>query len=83
MGRTTKTIYVSLPPEMIEEIERLAKAEKKSKSQLFRDAFSVYAEVQRERRWQSARRAGARAASRLKVTSEADIDRLIHEARGV
>lgn len=83
MGRTTKTMTVSLPPEMVKEVERLAAIEKKSKSQLFRDMFAVYEEMQREKRWQNARSAGKRAFKRLNITSEEDIDRLIHEVRGV
>ena len=83
LGRTTKTMTVSLPPEMVKEVERLAAIEKKSKSQLFRDMFAVYEEMQQERRWQNVRRAGTRAVKRLGITSEEDIDRLIHEVRGV
>ncbi len=83
LGRTTKTMTVSLPPEMVKEVERLAAVEKKSKSQLFRDMFTVYEEMQREKRWQNARAAGKRAFKRLNITSEEDIDRLIHEVRGV
>lgn len=83
MGRTTKTMSVSLPPEMVKEVERLAAIEKKSKSQLFRDMFELYEEMQRERRWQNVRQAGSRAAKRLGITSEEDIERLIHEVRGV
>jgi len=74
---------VSLPPEMVKEVERLAAIEKKSKSQLFRDMFELYEEMQRERRWQNVRQAGSRAAKRLGITSEEDIERLIHEVRGV
>lgn len=83
LGRTTKTMSVSLSPEMVKEVERLAAIEKKSKSQLFRDMFEVYEEMQRERRWQNVRRAGTRAAKRLGISSEEDIERLIHEVRGV
>ncbi len=83
LGRTTKTMTVSLPPEMVKEVEKLAAVEKKSKSQLFRDMFTVYEEMQREKRWQNARAAGKRTFKRLNITSEEDIDRLIHEVRGV
>lgn len=83
LGRTTKTMCVSLPPEMVKEVERLAAIEKKSKSQLFRDMFTLYEEMQQERRWQNVRRAGTRAAKRLGISSEEDIDKLIHEVRGV
>src|SRR5881296_3252752 len=37
-----KGITVSLPPDMARQFERLAKAEAKNKSQLFRDMIRVY-----------------------------------------
>lgn len=83
LGRTTKTMSVSLPPEIMKEVERRARIERKSKSQLFRDMFEVYEEMQRERRWQNARRAGKRAFKRLNITTEEELDRIIHEVRGV
>ena len=42
MGRTTKTLTVSLPPQIYEEIERLARLERKTKSELFRDMVKLY-----------------------------------------
>lgn len=83
LGRTTKTLTVSLPPEMVKEVERLASIENKSKSQLFRDMLALYEETATERQWQNVRRAGKRAVKRLGITSDDDIDRLIHEVRGV
>jgi len=66
----------------MKEVERRAKIERKSKSQLFRDMFSAYEEMQRERRWQNARQAGKRAFKRLNITSEEELDRILHEVRG-
>lgn len=83
MGRTTKTMTVSLPPEIMQEMERLARIERKSKSQLFRDMFTAYEKMQREKRWQNARQAGKLAFKRLNITSEEELDRIIHEVRGV
>ncbi|MHB8176637.1 MAG: ribbon-helix-helix protein, CopG family [Thermoleophilia bacterium] len=82
LGRTTKTMTVSLPPEIMKEMERRARIERKSKSQLFRDMFAAYEEIQREKRWQNARAAGKRAFKRLNITSEEELDRIIHEVRG-
>lgn len=82
LGRTTQTMTVSLPPEIMKEVERRARIERKSKSQLFRDMFTAYEELQRERRWQNARSAGKRAFKRLNITSEEDLDRILHEVRG-
>jgi metal-responsive CopG/Arc/MetJ family transcriptional regulator len=82
MARNTKTLTVSLPPQLFEEVERLAEQEQKTKSELFRDMLRVYEDFLDERRWRRVRRRGAESARKLGVTTEADIERLVHEARG-
>lgn len=82
-GRATKTITVSLPPQMAKEVDRLAKAEKKTKSQLFRDMLAVYQETRMEKDWERLRRLGKETAEKAGITSEEDLDRIIHEVRGV
>jgi len=42
MGRITKVIGFSVPPALAEEIEQVAKAERRTKSELFREMFRVY-----------------------------------------
>jgi hypothetical protein len=51
-------------------------------SELFRDMLRVYEDFLDERRWRRLRRTAADTAMRLRITSEADIERLVHEARG-
>ncbi|MDI6689686.1 MAG: ribbon-helix-helix protein, CopG family [Actinomycetota bacterium] len=83
MGRVTKTLTISLPPQVFEEVERLAKQERKTKSELFRDMISVYEDYLDEKRWRRLRRLGRETAKRLNITSEEDIEKLVHEARGI
>ncbi len=83
MARTTKTLTVSLPPQLYEEVERIAKQEQKTKSELFRDMLLVYEDFLDNRRWRRLRRTGTESAKKLGVKTEADIERLVHEARGV
>lgn len=83
MARATKTLTVSLPPQLYEEVERIAKQEHKTKSELFRDMLRVYEDFLDERRWSRLRRTGTESAKKLGVKTEADIERLVHEARGV
>ena len=83
MGRTTRTLTISLPPRLYEEVERLAREENKTKSELFRDMVRVYEDFLDERRWRRVRRRGAESARELGVKTEADVERLIHEARGM
>ena len=83
MGRTTKTLTVSLPPQIYEEIERLARLERKTKSELFRDMVKVYEEHLDEERWKKLRRLGRATAGKYRLSSERDIEKLVHEARGI
>ncbi len=81
MGRSTKTLTVSLPPRIYEEVARLAEQENKTKSELFRDMVRVYEDFLDERRWRRLRRTGTDSAKRLGLESEEDIEELIHEVR--
>jgi CopG family transcriptional regulator/antitoxin EndoAI len=46
MARTTKTVTLSLPPEMADKIEELMKEEGRTRSELLREALRRYAEEQ-------------------------------------
>ena len=72
MARTTKTLTVSLPPQLYEEVERIAKREHKTKSELFRDMLRVYEDFLDERRWHRLRRVGTESAKKLGVKTEAE-----------
>ncbi len=48
MPRTTKTMSLSLPPEMAKQVEELTREEGRTKSELFREALRRYIE---ERKW--------------------------------
>lgn len=47
--RTTGTVTISLPPDLASEVDRLARQEGRTRSELLREAFRQYAE--RRRRW--------------------------------
>jgi hypothetical protein len=56
MPRTTKTIGFSVPPPLMQEVERVAKEERRTKSELFREMFRVYLRYRKqlevdEERW--------------------------------
>ncbi len=48
MGRTTKTITFSLPPEMADQVTEIMKREGRTKSELLREALRRYIE---DREW--------------------------------
>lgn len=83
MGRTTRTLTISLPPRLYEEVERLAREENKTKSELFRDMIRVYEDYLDEKRVLRLRRLGKETAAKFDIRSEEDIVKLVHEARGI
>jgi Arc/MetJ-type ribon-helix-helix transcriptional regulator len=83
MSRVTKTLTVSLPPQVYRDVENLAKLERKTKSELFRDMVAVYEDHLDEKRWLRLRRKGRQTVSEMGLKSEEDIERLVHEARGL
>jgi len=77
MLRTTKIQTLSLPPQMVEQIDELAKEEGMTKSEFFREAVRQYI---RKKRWEKIREYGARKAAKLGIKEE-DVERLIDEYR--
>lgn len=75
--RTTKTISISLPPEMLKQAERVAKKEGRTKSELVREALRRYIQA---RQWEELNSYGRARARELGIREE-DIDRLIREYR--
>ena len=75
--RTTKIQTISLPPEIVKQIEKIIKEEGMTKSELFREALREYI---RKRRWERIREYGARKAAEVGIKEE-DIERLIDEYR--
>jgi metal-responsive CopG/Arc/MetJ family transcriptional regulator len=77
--RTTRTFTISLPPQLAEQVERVAAAEHRTISELIRQAFRTY-QVERAR---AALEQLQALANREGVPdySEEDIERLVHEVR--
>lgn len=83
LGRNTKLMTISLPPETASLVDRLAHAEKKNKSQLIREAINFYDEMRAEKKWQELRALGRETAKKFGVKSEKNIEKIVHEVRGV
>ncbi len=77
MARTTKTITLSLPPEMADKIDQLMKEEGRTRSELLREALRRYAE---EREWRKIYRYGE-AKARQRGIKEDQIEDLIDARR--
>jgi metal-responsive CopG/Arc/MetJ family transcriptional regulator len=75
--RNSKLVTISLLPELLEEAEKLAKAEKRTRSEFFREAIRRYIE---EKKWERIYRYG-RMKAQEQGLAEADVERLVDEYR--
>jgi CopG family transcriptional regulator/antitoxin EndoAI len=76
--RTSRVYTISLPPELAQKAEALAKRDSRTMSELFREAFRSYYAQQARRTLEEI---GEYAASRNSGYTEADVPRLIKEVR--
>jgi len=49
MSRITQTLGFSVPPALVKQVERIAKAEQRTKSELFREMLRVYSRYREQR----------------------------------
>jgi metal-responsive CopG/Arc/MetJ family transcriptional regulator len=82
-GRSTHVVAFSLPPESAADFEQIARDEGRNKSELFREMLRVYRMYRENGVFETLQRYGAARARALGVRDETDVERLIHEARGV
>jgi predicted transcriptional regulator len=75
--RTTKTLSISLSPAQLKDVEKLAKKEHRTLSELIREALRRY---QIEREMDAVNAYGRAKAAELGIT-EADVIPLIHQMR--
>lgn len=76
---TTRTFTVSFPPDLADQVERLAKKESRTTSELFREAFRAY-RAERLRAILDESNAEARARGYNGYGPE-DVERLVDEVR--
>ncbi len=79
-ARKRIAMTISLPPDLANEYEKIAKLKRESKSQLFREMFSLYRREKLEEEFFRLQRYGSKKAKALKLT-ERDIERLVFEGR--
>ena len=79
MMRVSKTWTISLPPGMERDTTQAAKQERRTKSELVREALRVYLAT---RQWQSLQRSVSLRAREKGIMSESDVENLIDKLRG-
>ena len=73
-----KTLSVTLPPEMLDKAERLAKKEHRTMSELVREALRQY---ERNNIWREIGLYGQESAAKAGIKSEEDVVKMIHDFR--
>ena len=79
MARSTRIVNLSLPPEVFEEVERMAREENTSRSEVLREALRQY--TRNQKLWRRIYRWGEESAGELGIGSDAEVDELIHQFR--
>jgi len=75
--RTTKLISISIMPDFLKEIEKIAKEENRTRSELIREALRRYIA---EKQWRRLQRYGIKKAKKLGLKEE-DVELLVEEYR--
>lgn len=75
---TPRTFTISLPPKIAREVDRVAKAEGRTRSELFREAVRQY--LNRLDRWQQIFSYGEQLAEKKNLADE-DVARIVKERR--
>jgi metal-responsive CopG/Arc/MetJ family transcriptional regulator len=81
MKRRRVPVTVSLPSNLAESFEKLARSESKNKSQLFREMLASYERRRREEQLHELQRYGAKKARKQGVLTEADVEKLVFQGR--
>ena len=76
--RSTAVISVSLPKEIVRKLEEARKQQGQSRSAFIQALIDKETE---RRNWEKMYELGRKTAKRMNITSEDDIDRIIHEYR--
>jgi len=80
LGRSTKILSFSLSPEMAADIEDLARKERRSKSELFREMVHVYKERQAEAEWRDLFAFGEKTAKRFGIKNDDELFRILNRS---
>ena len=76
--RTTKLLTISILPDFLKEVERIAKKENRTKSELIREALRRYIE---DREWEKLTRYAQKEAVETGIRTEEDIQKVVDEFR--
>lgn len=74
-----QTFNISLPKQLVKKVDKIAKNEYRSRSELIKEALRIYLKEQQE--WKELFTYGKKQAQRLKIQSEADVNKIVRQFR--
>ena len=80
-GKTRAVMTISMPQDMAEEYDKLAKRLAKNRSVLFREMFLAYRKQELKKEFQELQSYGANLAHKRGLFTESDIEKLVFERR--
>ena len=79
--KTRVAVTISMPQDMAEEYDRLAKRLAKNRSMLFREMFLAYKRKNLKEKFQELQTYGAALAQKKGILTESDVEKLVFEGR--
>lgn len=81
MGRKSKVLSLSVPPDIARELDTMARTEDKSRSEIFKDMFRTYKESVAEREWRELFSFGKETAEKFRIKDEEELFRILDKER--
>jgi len=81
MNKTRRAVTISMPKDMAEQYDNLAKRLAKNRSVLFREMFLAYKRQALEKEFREIQTYGAQLARKKGLLTEADVEKLVFEGR--
>ncbi len=75
----TQTLNISLPKELVEKVDDVAKKEYRNRSELIREALRVY--LQDKSEWEDIFKSSEQAMNDLGIKNQDEVNRLVYEYR--
>lgn len=79
MYMQTQTFNIALPKDLVKKVDALAEKEYRNRSELIREALRAY--IGKIDRWEHIFASGKKAAKKLGITSEQEINDIVYEFR--
>ncbi len=75
----TQTLNIALPKDLVKRVDMVAKKEYRNRSELIREALRIY--MERRSAWNKIFEAGEKAARRIGIKSEEEVDKIVYKFR--